>query len=129
MGRAPSPAAFEVDFASLEFWKNKSKAAGEGARPTWFVKPGDLEAEQVRRFHEQSPPVILQPAAVQQVPIHVISQRQLYILQIAVVADVKRGAGMQQVRDQKIGIEIPGGFQKGKSRVGQNGVVLSDEAE
>ncbi len=87
------------------------------------------EAKQIRRLYEQSPSVVSHAAAVQQVTIHIIPERQQYIFQIAVVAYIKRRAGMHQVGDQKVSIEILGGFKKRESRIRQNRVVLADEAE
>ena len=76
--------------------RNRYDAFTNSPRPSFLIRP------LCRRFPSTSFP-----------------RGQQHIFQIAVVADVKRGAGMHQVGDKKVGIEIPGGLQICESRVGQ----------
>ena len=52
----------------------------------------------------------------------------IQVLQVAVVADVHRGSGVDEVRNKKIRIQVLGRRQAGEGRVRQYGGVLHDDA-
>ena len=66
---------------------------------------------------------------MQHLSIYVCSERKCQVFQVAVVAHINRCAGMHQIGDQEIGIEVLGGLQVSEVRIRKHRVVLADEAE
>src|SRR5438270_11040916 len=51
------------------------------------------------------------------------------VLQVAIVANVDRGSRMQEVGNEKIPVEVPGGVSRTQGRLGQRCCVLQDQVE
>src|SRR5579859_3648988 len=90
----------------------------------------NLETVQVRRLHKELPAVV--DVAVrrgQNKPSHGVNgEAAVQVCQIAVVADVDRGAGVHQICNQKVGVETLRGGERTDQRVRQHRVVLQNHA-
>src|SRR5882762_11318582 len=98
--------------------------------PMTRESPPQLEPKQIGHLHEKQAPVIDQPvSASQQARVGIEGQLRIDVLEIAVVTDINRGSRMDQICDQKISVELLGGWHRGEGRIGQRRRVLQDHAE
>ena len=85
--------------------------------------------KQVGNFHEKLTAVVDERVAgANQVAIRVESKIVIQVLQVAVVAHINGGSGVDEVRDKKISIEVFGRGQAGESRVSEYGGILHDDS-
>src|SRR5260370_34506058 len=84
------------------------------------ISPGDQskaasscpsEPQQVRNLHEELPAVIHEIVPRRQQAGWCRYEAPVQVLEVAVVPNVDRSAGMQQISDQEVGIEVLGGRQ------------------
>ncbi len=89
-----------------------------------FSKP-----KQVRNFHEELPAVVDEGVSrADQVSVEVKSQIVIQVLQVAVIADIHCSAGVDEIRDKKIRIQVLCSGQAGEGRISEYGGILHNDA-
>ena len=74
--------------------------------------PKTSKSKQIRNFHEQLAAVVdIAIAKPVQIAVWIEREAWIEILEIAVIAEIDRGARMEQVREENVGVEILGGLQ------------------
>src|SRR6266850_7300289 len=87
-----------------------------------------LEPEQIRRLHKEVAAVIDQSSAGN-VSDATGRQYRINVLKVAVVSHVNRSAGVDEIGDQEIRIEVLGRVQRSEPRSCEDCTVLSNEAK
>ena len=76
------------------------------------TSPKTSESKQIRNFHKQLATVVdVAILEAGKITVLVGAEAWIEILEIAVIAEVDRGAGVEQVGEEHIGVEILGGLQ------------------
>jgi len=88
-----------------------------------------LEAEEPGDLREDGPPIVDVAAIGTKQALMQCDELRIEVIEIAVVAQVKSGARMNEIGDQEIGVEGLFVIKRGKKRIGQLPVVLKDGAE
>ena len=87
------------------------------------------KAEQVGHLHEELPAVVDEPAAGAEKIRVERRERGVKILEVAVIADVDGGSGVEEVGNQEVGVQILFPGQCAELAIGEGRVVLEDEAD
>jgi hypothetical protein len=91
---------------------------------------GISESEQIRNLHEDLATVVdISITKPVQVAVCIERKARIEILQIAVVTKIDRRAGVEQIGEEDIGVEILGGLQGSEILIGKRGRILANEAE
>ena len=97
-----------------------------------------LWSEQIRHFDEEEPTIVHKSTRIAdeayaiRVTLRVCqagAQAAIVILQVAVVAQVNRGAGMKEVGNEEVGVEALGAVKRAEIWIGEHCVILRDEAQ
>ncbi len=91
--------------------------------------PAPSEPKLVGQLHEKLAAVVQEAAACPQQAGANRRERRVEVLEVAVITDVHRCAGVQQVGDQEVCVKVFDLGQGAELRVGERGVILGDEAQ
>ncbi len=87
------------------------------------------EAQQVRNFDKEFTIVVDEAVAgAEQVRIGAQLQHAVEVLQVAVVSHIDGCAGMDEVADEEVGVQVFGVRQRSPCRIANQRVVLQDDA-
>jgi len=91
--------------------------------------PGSrLELEEVGEFYEELPGVMQHLIGTDDF-VSVFKGSEGNVLEIPVITHVEGGPGIEQIGEENVGIEILFSFQSGFRRVGQDRVILQNDAD
>jgi len=90
----------------------------------------DSKAEEIRDFDENLAAVIQEAIGnVEEVAVGILAEAGIEILQVAVVTDIYGGAGMEEVREEQIGVEVFGRLERSQILVGKDCRILTNKAK
>src|SRR6266852_2786480 len=90
----------------------------------------DSKAEEIRDFDENLAAIIQEAIGnVEEVAVGILAEAGIEILQVAVVTDIYGGAGMEEVREEQIGVEVFGRLERSQILVGKDCRILTNKAK
>ena len=66
---------------------------------------------------------------MEEVAVGILAEAGIEILQVAVVTDIYGGAGMEEVREEQIGVEVFGRLERSQILVGKDCRILTNKAK
>src|SRR5437879_7862415 len=107
--------------------RNRERASKGHQRPSEFFITS--KPKEVGHLHEKLPAVVDEGVSrADQVSVGIESQAVIQVLKVAVIADIYCGAGVDEIRDKKIRIQVLCSGEAGEGRISEYGGILHNDA-